>query len=175
MTLKLRAILVTLLLGACGGNDAYYKSEEFLGNTGHWQEYAVRAGEACRVASRILLREGYVIESPINASPSTTMIAVKEFKGDENEYGLLHVHVTCDDHSMGSRVFVTAIESKYETKTSRRSSAVGIPIVGPFTISKTSENETQIKTIGQTITDKQFYRRFFRALQQELGATLGPR
>lgn len=169
MIAKLEVVLISLLLTACGGNDAYYKTENFQGNTGHWQEYPLRANEVCRVARQVLLKDGYVIESAAATATSVPLIAVKEFKGDENQYSILRVYVTCEEQVPGSRLFITAVESGYDIKASRQSSGVGIPLVGPLTISKTSESEAQVKTSGQTITEKSFYERFFRALIKELG------
>lgn len=156
--------LISLLLAACSGTRTYAEREEFHSDSRHRRDFAVTAAPVCEAAHRVLLSEGYIVEG--SAAPS--LIGVKEFQIEENRHAILRLYVTCGQRASGSTLFVTATEEHFDVKTSRQSTTVGVPLVAPI-ISRKSEVDNQVKTRGETVTDKDFYERFYRAVQQELG------
>ncbi len=67
-------------------------------------------------------------------------------------------------------LFVTAVESHFDVKQSKEQTTIGVPIVAPIYLSRSSSPETQIKTRGETVDDRAFYDRFFNAVGRELRA-----
>lgn len=65
-------------------------------------------------------------------------------------------------------MFVTATEEHFNIKTSRKSTLLGVPIVAPISLGIRSETDSQVKTRGETVTERNFYNRFYQAVQQEL-------
>lgn len=63
---------------------------------------------------------------------------------------------------------MTGTEEQFDVKTSRQSSTIGVPLLAPIYLSKISEADNQVKTRGETVTDRSFYERFYRAVEREL-------
>ena len=164
-----RSLLATLpvLLAACGGDTAHYRGEDFAGDNSHRREFSVSAANLCNASRRVLLGDGYVLEAAAEAT-APRLVGTKEYREEKNRHSVLQVHVACEGGTTGATLFVTAVEHHYDVTTSRQSTGIGIPMVGPVTVNTKSESEGQVKTGGETVTDRDFYERFFRAVQQEL-------
>ena len=157
--------LTSLLLSACSGPRTYAEREEFHSDSRHSRNFAATAEPVCEAARRVLLRDGYIVEG----SADQNLIGVKEFQIEENRHAILRLYVTCGQRTSGSTLFVTATEEHFDVKTSRQSTSIGVPLISPISISSKSEADNQVKTRGETVTDRDFYERFYRAVQQELG------
>ncbi|MDO8207546.1 MAG: DUF2242 domain-containing protein [Gallionella sp.] len=157
--------LISLLLAACSGPRTYAEKEEFHTDSRHSRNFAATAEPACEAARRVLLRDGYIVEDRAEHN----LIGAKEFQIEENRHAILRLYVTCGQHASGSTLFVTATEEHFDVKTSRQSTSIGVPLVSPISISSKSEVDNQVKIRGETVTNKDFYERFYRAVQQELG------
>jgi len=44
-----------------------------------------------------------------------------------------------------------------------------VPLVAPISFSSSTEGDNQVKTRGETVAARDFYERFYRAVQRELG------
>lgn len=163
--MKRYAMFLTLmLLVACSGPRTYAEKEAFRADPRHNKNYALAAQPVCDAARRVLLRDGYIIED----TTLQDLVGVKEFQIEEGRHAILRIYATCDQRTKGSTLFVTATEEHFDVKTSRKSTSIGLPIITPLSISTRSEVDNQVKTLGETVTDKDFYEHFYRAVQQEL-------
>ncbi len=158
-------ILTLILLTACSGPRTYAEREEFHTDSRHSRNFIATAEPVCEAARRVLLRDGYIVEDSANQD----LVGAKEFQIEENRHAILRLYVTCGQRASGSTLFVTATEEHFDVKTSRQGTSIGVPLLSPISISSTSEADNQVKTRGETVTDKGFYERFYRGVQQELG------
>lgn len=157
-------MLISLLLAACGGPHTYAEREEFHADSRHRREFSANATPVCEAARRVLLGDGYRVEKGADQN----LIGVKEFQIEEKRHAVLRIYVSCGQRTSGSTLFVTATEEHFDVKTSRQSTSIGVPLVAPISISGKSEMDNQVKTLGETVTDRDFYERFYRAVQREL-------
>lgn len=157
--------LISLLLAACGGPRTYAEREDFQADSRHRRDFSTAAVPACEAARRVLLGDGYIVVG----SADQNLVGVKEFQIEEKRHAVVRLYATCSQRAGGSTLFVTATEEHFDVKTSRQSTSIGVPLVAPLSISSKSAVDNQVKTLGETVTDSDFYERFYRAVQKELG------
>lgn len=156
--------LISLFLVACSGPRSYAEREGFRSDPRHSRNFTVTAEPVFEAARRVLLRDGYLIVN----SAERSMVGVKEFQMEENRHAILRLYATSGHRTGGSTLFVTATEEHFDIKTSRESTSIGVPLLVPFSLSTSAEVDNQVKILGETVKDKNFYERFYRAVQQEL-------
>lgn len=165
--MKRYALVLTLifpLIAACSGTRTYAGKEDFQADSRHHKDFSGAAAPVCEAARRVLLGDGYIVEE----SADQNLIGVKEFQMEKNRHAILRLYATCDQRAGGSTLFVTATEQHFDVKTSRQTTSIGVPFVPPLSVRSKSEVDNQVKTRGETVTDRDFYERFYRAVQQEL-------
>lgn len=157
-------LVLPLLLAACGGPDSYAEREDFHADPSHRRDFSVAAAPLCAAARQVLLGDGYVVAT----ADGKDIAGSKEFRIEDKEHALLRIYASCTDRPAGSTLFVTATEERFDVKTTRQSTSVGVPLVAPITFSSKTESDSQVKTQGQTVEERGFYERFYRAVQREL-------
>ena len=166
LTKKNRRLPLALvpLLAACGGS-AVYRDEGFGGESPfrHYYE-AIAPAQACLAAERTLLGEGYHI---VAAAPQAVS-AAKAFQPDDDEHATLEFSVRCMPERTGTLVFANAIQTVYGLKSSGSHAGVSVSGVGSLSLPWTTSNEELAKKAQETVSDADFYRRFFKALQEQI-------
>lgn len=157
--------LTSLFIAACSSPKTYAEREQFHSDSRHNRNYAATEGMVCEATRRALLRDGYIVEK----IAENNLTGAKEFQIEDGRQAQLNLYATCAQRAGGATLFVTATEEHFDVKTSRQSTSLGVPIIAPISISKESQVDHRVKTRGETITDRDFYERFYRAVQQELG------
>lgn len=161
---SLVSTLIFLSLAACGGPRTYAGKEDFQVDPRHRKEFSAMAAPVCDSARRVLQGDGYIVEKSIDHD----LVGSKEFPIEDDRHALLRVYVTCSQRTSGSTMFVTATEEHFDVKASSESTSIGVPLT-PLSISSKREIDHQVKTRGETVTNRTFYERFYRAVQKELG------
>jgi hypothetical protein len=156
--------LMFLLLAACGGPHTYAGKEDFQADLRHRRDFSATAAPVCEAARRVLLGDGYIVEKSVDHD----LIGKKEFPIEEDRHAILRLYITCGQRASGSTLFVTATEEHFDVKASSESTSIGVPLT-PLSISSTREIDHQVKTRGETVTNRNFYERFYQAVQKELG------
>lgn len=156
-------ITVTLLSVACGGHDVY-RDETFSTESPYKKSFNVSAEKACQGAQMAMLSQAY----KINRSEKTEIAAQKDFQPDDDTNVTIELHVICKDFLPGSIIFANALQTTYELKKSRQSTSVGIPSVGSISVPLGKTTESLVKVGGETISDKEYYSRFFALVQTYL-------
>ncbi len=87
---------------------------------------------------------------------------------EAQRHAIVNIHVNCDQRRGGSTLYVTATEEHFDVKSLRQSSSIGFPVVAPIYYGTQSEADAQVKTHGETVSEREFYERFYRAVQREL-------
>lgn len=160
------AALLLIVLAGCGGPPRYAPNEEFAADAKHHRDFSTDATALCDAARRVLLGDGYLVTRADDQSLS----GGKEFQVEEQQHAILNVYVNCERRAGGSTLYVTATEEHYDVKTMRQSSSIGFPMVAPIYYGTQSEANGQVKTRGETVAERGFYERFYRAVQRQLAA-----
>lgn len=161
LVLATAAILIT----GCGGNEVY-RGETFSEDSPFRKTFPVTAPKACEGAQLAVLGQGY----KITHSDANSIYAQKDFQPDDELNVTIELTIVCKDHLSGSIVFANALQTKYELKKSRQSTSLGIPSVGSISLPMGKTTESLVKVGGETISDQEYYRRFFSLV----GAYLEP-
>ena len=163
MKTALVALLLVLLTG-CGGPPRYAPNEEFTGDAKHQRDFSSDVATLCDAARRVLLGDGYLV----TRGEDQRLTGGKEFQLEEQHHAMLNVYVNCERRAGGSTLYVTATEEHFDVKATRQSSSIGFPLVAPIYYGTQSEANGQVKTHGETIAERGFYERFYRAVQRQL-------
>jgi len=166
---QLKAALAAIaisLLAACGGGPMH-RGESFEPDPRYRRVFKVPAAQVCEAARLVLLGQGYVVRS-LDAN-ALSLDGSKQFAGEKQSHSVLQVVVNCVPQSEGTNLFVTAVEESFDIKKSSESTALGLPMVAPITVSRSSMAEHQVKSSGQTVGEQRFFESFFAAVQAELG------
>lgn len=160
---SLLLILAILSLTACGGNRTYAVKEDFQTDSRYRRDFSATAAPVCEAARRVLQGDGYIVVKGADHD----LVGAKEFPIEENRQAQLRMYVTCSPRGKGSTLFATATEEHFDVKTSSESTSIGIPLT-PLSIGSKKETHALAKTHGETVTDYNFYQRFYRAVEKEL-------
>ena len=161
---SLALLLISMALTSCGGLGSYAEKEDFQSDPRYHMDFAVSASTLCEAARLVMLGDGYVVARGQDQGLSGR----KEFQSWENRHAVLDLHVNCVQRSGRATLFMTAKEEHFDVRTSRQSTLIGIPMVAPISVGKSSETDNQVKTRGETVAERDFYERFYRAVQREL-------
>ena len=161
----LAAGLAVLLLAACGSvskkKESVYRHEHFAPDSPFELSFDVPPAAACDAGRRALLSQGYVIEEV-----RTDWVKARKFFQPETSVHLqLNFTLSCLAEGEGSEVFANAREVRDELKSTSSSAGVSVAGVGSVNLPLGSSGASLVKVGEQTITDSEFYGRFFALMQ----------
>lgn len=164
-------IASALILSACGGRaaDSTVLRESFDSGDTFSRTVDSRPADACEAARRALLSQGYAIARVDDAQVEGS----KNFQPREDDHEQLVLRISCAPRGSQSLVFVSAVQDRYALKKSPTSASVGVGALGSVSLPFGSNDDSLVKVASSTITDADFYRRFFQRLQQYLPAAPG--
>ncbi|AWH18539.1 DUF2242 domain-containing protein [Stenotrophomonas sp. ZAC14D2_NAIMI4_7] len=165
----LLAMAGTLALAGCGGRaaDNALLRESFDSGDTFSRTVDGRPAEACEAARRTLLSQGYAIARADDGQVEGN----KNFQPREDDHEQLVLRISCAPRGADQAlVFVSAVQDRYALKKSPTSASVGVGALGSVSLPFGSNDDSLVKVASSTITDADFYRRFFQRLQQYLPA-----
>jgi hypothetical protein len=161
------ALCCTLGVTACStAPQGFYEQETFGGHGQYRHEYRKSAAQVCAAVETVMLEQGFVLQDKHGGQ--LTALGVKEFKIDDVQFGVLEVHAACMTAPVGAVLYLTALERHFEVKPQRSSTTVGIPLISPLSIGKSSSTDALVQTWGETIHDNRFYERIYEAVSSRL-------
>lgn len=152
------------LLGACS-KTAVYTTESFASDSPFELKVVDDAATACESARRSLLRQGYLIEK----ATGENVKGRKGYNSADNPNTFIEMNVVCASDIQGSTVFASGVLSTYELKKSSSAASVGLSAVGSISLPIGQSADSLVKVSEETINDKEFYNRFFAAVDRILG------
>ncbi|HUW36694.1 MAG TPA: DUF2242 domain-containing protein [Rhodocyclaceae bacterium] len=152
-----------LLAAGCGGPEVY-RDEAFKSDSPFQRSYRSSPDGACRAAELALLSQGYVVD----ATDATALKARKDFQPDAEINVVIEFNVNCRPTAAGSLVFANAVETRYEVKKSSQSTSISLPSAGSISLPWGKTAEALVKLAAKTVSDREFYARFFTLLQSYL-------
>lgn len=169
MSHRFALLLLSLLLSACsvlGGSkkkDDSYKLESFTPDSPFEQSFEVSPTSACEAGRRALLSQGYLIDE---ARPEFIK-ARKYFQPDRSTQVQLTFSLFClaDGDGEGASVFANVRQIREELKAGSASTGLSVTGIGSLSLPFGGNSESLVKVGEETVTDAEFYGRFFALMQ----------
>lgn len=163
-TTILLLVLAALLQTACS-NQAVYTGESFASDSPFRMRADGQGPMACESARRALLGQGYLIES----ASGDSIKGRKAYRTEDTQNTFIEMNIVCLDEVSGSTLFATGVLSTYALKKSSSSASVGLSALGSISLPIGQSADSLVKVSEETIDDKDFYKRFFSAVDIILG------
>lgn len=163
--LALAGALSACTLGA--GRARSYATESFDSTTTHTRGFAANEAQTCEAARRALLSQGYFV----TRAGDEQVAGRKQFQPAGEVHLDVEVRVVCvrdERQGHGSLAFATAVQDRYELKKASNSASVGVGALGSVSLPFNAGNDAMVKVASQTVTDSEFYTRFFVLLDEYL-------
>lgn len=157
------AVMAGLLLTACNTTKGprSYQSESFPSET-PFQYYSSREPDnACEIAKRALLSQGYQIDD----TKPRSIRGEKYFRPKPDEANTLTITLVCLPSSLGTVIYANALETQYEMKAKGTSAGVSVSAVGSVSLPWAIDKDTLVKVGEETITAADFYKRLFELIK----------
>ena len=171
----LAAGVLGLALAGCGsGKDMRggYAPEAFDSTDTHARNFAASEAQTCEAARRALLSQGYQVKDASNQ----LVTGSKSFQPDSEVHMEMQLRVVCAKDARapqgqhGSIAFVSALQDRYSLKRVNNSASVGVGVLGSLSLPYSSSEDAMVKVASQTVTDEQFYERFYALIERYLEA-----
>lgn len=154
------------LLTACSSPaKPFYAKDSFGGNSPYQKHMPDPADLACAAAKRTLLGDGYIIE---DTASRTAFKGKKAYRINGDRSTFLEMSVVCLADPEGSSVFANGLISTYDLKKAASSASIGVSVIGSVSLPIGQSVDSRVKVSEETITDREFYRRFFSSVQGRL-------
>ncbi len=164
------AVAVTILLPACAGKvgrpevPKVYLNEKFKIDSPFEHETMVSPAVSCEAGRKALLGQGYLITQ----AGSLTVQGNKFFQPNHDSNVKLEITITCVASPKGSSVFMTAKQTYYEVKETSDSADFSLAGMGSISLPLGSSSDNLIKVGESTVSDEDFYHRFFALFDSNL-------
>lgn len=147
-----------ILLLACATPKNVYRTETFTPGSPFEQRFAANASATCEGARRTLLSQGYVVTS----LQQDRITASKAFQPNDEEHITIDFTVSCitTDETIAT-AYANAVQTRYQLKTTPNSFGLSAPLIGALSLPFGTRAENLVKTGAATITDAEFYARFW--------------
>ena len=163
-----RTMAVLALCGALAGCFqrqaaplARFEPEAFSAAAGFSRFYETSPDLACEAARRTLLSQGYVI-----GSASGEQVTGRKFFQPNRETQIqLTFSLSCLAEGDGSVVFANVRQLREELKAGSASTGLSVTGIGSLSLPFGGNNESLVKVGEETVTDAEFYGRFFALMQ----------
>lgn len=162
---KLLLLLLGALMQAACSNQAVYTGESFASDSPFKMRTDGDVALACESARRSLLGQGYLIESASNDGVKGR----KAYRTEDTQNTFIEMNIVCLPDASGSSLFATGVLSTYALKKSSSSASVGLSALGSISLPIGQSADSLVKVSEETIDDKDFYKRFFAAVEIILG------
>jgi len=126
----------------------------------HTRHLRAPQAQACEAARRALLSQGYFVET----AAKDEVKGRKYYQPTPDVHYEVQMRVVCAPEGQGdagTSAFASAIQDRYVIKKLNNSASVGVGGLGSLSLPLNSSDDTLVKVGSETITDAQFYARFF--------------
>jgi hypothetical protein len=155
----LAVILLSATVVACGSmkQSRSYQTETFSSES-PFEYYSSREPDAaCEIVKRALLSQGYQIDD----TRQGTIRGEKYFRPTPEDADRLSITMVCLPSALGSVIYASALETRYEMKAKGTSAGVSVAALGSISLPWSIDKDTLVKVGEETITTPYFYERLF--------------
>ncbi len=163
---RITLLLLIFALSACSvfsskKKDDSYKLEHFTPDSPFEQSFEVGPAAACEAGRRALLSQGYLIDE----TKPDLVRARKFFQPNRETQIQLTFSLSCLAEGDGSVVFANVRQLREELKAGSASTGLSVTGIGSLSLPFGGNNESLVKVGEETVTDAEFYGRFFALMQ----------
>ena len=163
---RVTLLILTLALAACSNlsskpKEESYKLEHFTPDSPYEQSFEVPPQAACEAGRRALLSQGYLIDE----SKPDAVKARKFFQPNRDSQVQLTFSLFCLAEGEGAAVYANVRQVREELKAGSASTGLSVTGIGSLSLPFGGNNETLVKVGEETVTDADFYGRFFALMQ----------
>lgn len=160
-------MLAGLLLTSCAQTSLRYTQQSFAADSPYQRRFAVDAPTACEAARRALLGDGYVIDK----ADGEGVKGRKAYRSEGDRSTYVEMTVVCVPETRGGTLYANGLLSTYDVKKSTGAASVGLSAFGSLSLPIGQSADAMVKTGEETVGDREFYQRFFAAVEDVLAAT----
>ena len=160
-------LAVVVLLVACATNKPApaWRAESFSEETPFEYRSPAAPNETCSIGQRALLSQGYLIDD----SKVDSVRARKYFQPDRSTQVQLTFSLFClaedQGETKGAAVYANVRQVREELKAGSASTGLSVTGIGSLSLPFGGNNESLVKVGEETVTDAEFYGRFFALMQ----------
>ena len=163
---RINLLLLIFALAACSTfsskkKDDSYKLEHFTPDSPFEQSFEIGVSAACEAGRRALLSQGYLIDE----TKPDQVRARKFFQPNRETQIQLTFSLSCLAEGDGSVVFANVRQLREELKANSASTGLSVTGIGSLSLPFGGNNESLVKVGEETVTDAEFYGRFFALMQ----------
>lgn len=127
----------------------------------HTRHVLASQANTCEAARRALLSLGYVVGS----ASADAVAGRKYYQPQHDVHYEVELRVVCAPEGQGdgrTSAFASAVQDRYVIKKVNNSASLGVGGLGSVSLPVSATDDTLVKVGSETITDAQFYDRFFQ-------------
>jgi len=131
----------------------------------HTRHIAASQERTCEAARRALLSQGYLVST----ATSEVVAGRKYYQPQTDVHYEVELRVVCAAEGAGdmrTSAFASALQDRYVIKKINNSASLGVGGVGSVSLPVSASDDTLVKVGSETITDAQFYARFFKLFER---------
>lgn len=156
------AAITGALLNGCSSTKVPrpYQTEAFPSQTPFQYSSTREPEEACEVARRALLSQGYQVDE----SKPGNIRGEKYFRPKPDEATRLSIILVYLPGNPGTTIYASGLETQFEMKSKGSSAGVSVPALGSLSLPWSLDKDTLVKVGEETVTDPEFYKRLFELI-----------
>lgn len=142
-----------------------FTPNDFDGTSTHTRHVLASQQRTCEAARRALLSQGYLV----NTATADTVAARKYYQPHQDIHYEVQMRVVCAPEGQGDRrtaAFASALQDRYVIKKVNNSASLGVGGLGSVSLPVSATDDTLVKVGSETISDTQFYERFFQLFER---------
>lgn len=131
----------------------------------HTRHIAASQERTCEAARRTLLSQGYLVHT----ATSELVAGRKYYQPHTDVHYEVEMRVVCAPEGPGdsqTSAFASALQDRYVIKKINNSASLGVGALGSVSLPVTASDDTLVKVGSETVTDPQFYERFFQIFER---------
>ncbi|HQQ71492.1 MAG TPA: DUF2242 domain-containing protein [Alicycliphilus sp.] len=145
--------------------SAQFTPNDFDSASMHTRHVLASQANTCEAARRALLSQGYLV----NTATADTVAGRKYYQPQHDVHYEVEMRVVCAPEGQGdarTSAFASALQDRYVIKKVNNSASLGVGGLGSLSVPVSAIDDTLVKVGSETISDAQFYERFFQLFQR---------
>lgn len=142
-----------------------FTPNDFDSTSMHTRHVLASQARTCEAARRALLSQGYLV----NTASAEMVAGRKYYQPQADVHYEVEMRVVCAPEGQGdvrTSAFASALQDRYVIKKVNNSASLGVGGIGSVSLPVSATDDTLVKVGSETITDVQFYERFFQLFER---------
>lgn len=163
------SLVLALGLSACSTVKPLYSEEHFNDASTFSKTFLTSGENTCGAMQRTLLGQGYILDSSSN---KLIVNGSKKFQPDNDHHIEITFHIVCTPNRDDSTAtaYVNAVQDSYVLKKTNNNASVGVSVLGTLSMPIGQSDDSLVHVGSETIRSKEFYERFFTAVEKTMVA-----